>query len=106
MTRFPLLHDNIIYIQLPDALESQNSPILAILNLRSKSARFSEHPFSEIYPQINSRMYIVYTCLMAIRIRELIRIICTQKVQMVFKNVTNKGRGHRPRLSRHTILKQ
>ena len=48
MTRFPLLYDNTIYIQLPEALEWPKSPIQTILNLRSKSARFSEHPINQI----------------------------------------------------------
>ena len=58
MTRFLLLYDNIICIQLPDALELQNSPILTILNLRSKSARFSEHPINKrLSHSVNFRNY-------------------------------------------------
>ena len=45
MTRFLLLYNNIIYIPLVMHWNSQNSLILTILNLWSKSPRFCAHPF-------------------------------------------------------------
>ena len=45
MTRFLLLYNNIIYIPLVMHWNRQNSLILTILNLRSKSPQFCAHPF-------------------------------------------------------------